>query len=989
MTSNLVRYYRFIPLLLLPLTGLRAEEASLRDLLRDALYTEEVSRDAEKAAQQYDELLSRLDEQRHFAATAIFRLAEVRRKQGRKEEAVQLYQRLIREFPAAGPEVKLATENLAALGAKVPEAGNPVSDEETKELLRLQALATTGPDLLRDPTKIAGAAQKGWLRVVNFLLAQGQDPYGSRALAAATTSGYLSVCKAILQAKGPPPAEIADEALQAAVINKRQEILKLYLESGFDANRALVLPQSLRRTPADWDRGITELLVSSGANLDVMPAKTAPPSDSNNPVGSALHEALSHGNIAAANYLLDRGCKPDLATPDYNISPLHIAASSDKKEMSQLVKRLLDAGADPNRETTLNLSGGPLGFWTKATPLELAARSANKDSLAHLIAAGAEANRREALQAALDHQDAEMLETLLKAGLDPKGFSLPHNANLKDDTVFGYLASRQGGSTERILDLLIQHGAKPDQAWMESRFFGAPVEMRRILNRKFIYSSLAERPAITAIFNGGGMAGVQAELVGQEGDSEPPPFASLYHRIQETANQGNNGMASETATIARRKEGGGFEEIPVDLKNDSPPPALRWGDIIEFPQPNNGSGRSYNSSEVYWMYRSKLTLPVSVEIGGTKKSFVMDGSRLVFDVTSDRLPWGSAGQVIDLLWPTPLTPDELSGKGIVISVARKNWPRLRLDYPSPESGKFELQAGDELKLEVPAATEAAIAESRKKGVTVRAPGHPYLMYFTAVPNPGAGDNPTTAAPMIPTLSQLLAEIYGGAGAVVPWYLNSGDAGLGALSSNESDLWQKFTVLPFPDFSAIRILRPREDGGDEEINVDWSKAIEAITDQSDSGEVKKSDVVLKAGDIVELRVRKNRPAGDWRGFSPKEELLLAKMMQGQFQHSDGEGRITLQQLTYKAPIYRETKAGWLPTTPPGGSASMTFADVLKRPNNQGTPTFANLTRGDEAFHNLPNKNVFLRDGDVVNDATSGFPPRPGFRQPVQPVQPGRR
>ena len=68
----------------------RAEEPTLRDLLRDALYTEEVTRDSEKAAKQYEDLLARHDAQKTFAASALFRLAEVRRKQDRKDDAIQL-----------------------------------------------------------------------------------------------------------------------------------------------------------------------------------------------------------------------------------------------------------------------------------------------------------------------------------------------------------------------------------------------------------------------------------------------------------------------------------------------------------------------------------------------------------------------------------------------------------------------------------------------------------------------------------------------------------------------------------------------------------------------------------------------------------------------------------------------------------------------------------------------------------------------------------
>ena len=47
---------------------------------------------------------------RAFAASALFRLAEVRRKQDRKDDAIVLYQKLLVRFPEAETEAKLARE---------------------------------------------------------------------------------------------------------------------------------------------------------------------------------------------------------------------------------------------------------------------------------------------------------------------------------------------------------------------------------------------------------------------------------------------------------------------------------------------------------------------------------------------------------------------------------------------------------------------------------------------------------------------------------------------------------------------------------------------------------------------------------------------------------------------------------------------------------------------------------------------------------------
>src|SRR5688500_1619019 len=76
----------------------KSTKQDLRQLLQEGLFEEEANRNLDKASAAYESLLKSFDMDRQFAATAVFRLGEVRAKQGRKEDAVALFQRVLREF---------------------------------------------------------------------------------------------------------------------------------------------------------------------------------------------------------------------------------------------------------------------------------------------------------------------------------------------------------------------------------------------------------------------------------------------------------------------------------------------------------------------------------------------------------------------------------------------------------------------------------------------------------------------------------------------------------------------------------------------------------------------------------------------------------------------------------------------------------------------------------------------------------------------------
>ncbi len=198
--------------------GSETVPADLQKLLQDALFAEEATQDLTQAAAAYEALLAAYADQRRLAATALFRLAEVRRKQDRPQDAIAHYQHLLRDFPSEEPLARLSRENLLALGVEEDELANPpatvLDDEESREIARLRELMAKSPDLLSGPVKMEGeeialtplhrAAAAGQLRVIEFLLANGFAVDGGEAvtvtpLRLAAEAGQKAACELLLQ----------------------------------------------------------------------------------------------------------------------------------------------------------------------------------------------------------------------------------------------------------------------------------------------------------------------------------------------------------------------------------------------------------------------------------------------------------------------------------------------------------------------------------------------------------------------------------------------------------------------------------------------------------------------------------------------------------------------------------------------------------------------------------------------------------------------
>ncbi len=310
---------------------------NLEALLREALFQEEAARDLDQAAASYEALLEQYEKQRRFAATALFRLAEVHRKRSQPDEAIALYRRLLREFPEHDPLARLSRENLLALGARaIDTPAVPVLDPEAQEIARLKKLLEQSPDRLTAVdaegwTPLHLAAREGHLRVVTFLLEQGVDvnlaPNRGSPLAVAAEHGRKAMC-ALLLDKGADIEKYCP--LGKAIEANHEHVGELLIARGADVNAQWPEPSAtslLGLATYKKRQSWIERLIASGADVNTIPNSGSPP----------LFVALRHAREFVP-LLLKHGADPNVSHQGQ--IALHQADTAEE------TKLLLDAGAD-------------------------------------------------------------------------------------------------------------------------------------------------------------------------------------------------------------------------------------------------------------------------------------------------------------------------------------------------------------------------------------------------------------------------------------------------------------------------------------------------------------------------------------------------------------------------------------------------------------------------------------------------------------------
>ncbi|HEV2694789.1 MAG TPA: ankyrin repeat domain-containing protein [Verrucomicrobiae bacterium] len=463
-----------IGMILLAATLLRAETTNLTALLQQGLLEEQASRNLDAAIADYQTLAAQFDKDRQLAATAVFRLGECYRAQGKTAEAAAQYQRILRDFSDQTTLATLSRQDLAGLGmsrSDSPKAEAPSAVENPEAQLYKKLQDRPVSDLEKILPTVAPDA------TLDDLLAKRNESQARRATLAVDYS--------------PQSIEVTRVDATLAVLNKQIEDritgimtgLKLRAElpaSSSSGKRSDLLDLSV---PADSeeDQEIARIQKMIQNSPDLI---NAPAEGGSTPLSNAAYK----GWLKVADYLIDHGADVNFKTP------LNTAAWAGNRTMVEL---LLRRGAGVNSKDS-----------QKKTPLFMAVEKKYPAVIEVLLANKADVNAqdekgRTVLYSAVENDDVKTVQSLLEAGIDP---------NLKSSNGRSALSAAASLRLPEIVKILLAAKADPNGDTFGSPLIAAILGNDPVSVEKLLQAGANPNVQAQQVFSSGGWSRSAAPL---------------------------------------------------------------------------------------------------------------------------------------------------------------------------------------------------------------------------------------------------------------------------------------------------------------------------------------------------------------------------------------------------------------------------------------------------------------------------------------------
>lgn len=438
-------------------------EDDLTAAMQKGLFEEEANHNLPAAIDAYQAVVGRFDQDRKLAATAVFRLGECYRKQGKTNEATAQYERVLREFSDQGQLTGLSRQYLATLGGGGSGPGTvnlTAAQQEQKRLLEQEVLLLE--QTLEDQKKMVevGRAtaedlrktEREILAVKRNLAGIGTSQAGTAAaggeVMTATESEEVKRIQRLIK-DSPDLVDAKDANGQTPLVQAAEKgqlmVARFLLDSGADVNaRDKTSNTALYVAARAGHKGMVELLLSRKAELDLGP-----------PSGGPLFAAASRGYKSVVEVLLAHGADVNARNSSGETS-LHLAAGADRRAVLEM---FLGHGADVNARTSQG-----------QTPLHYACRSGYDLVVAQLLKAGAAVNAVDSgkltpLGQAVIARQLKTTEVLLANQADPnlpweQTYEPVPGQKLACSMFPLYQAAKN--SDDNLVELLLANKADPD-----------------------------------------------------------------------------------------------------------------------------------------------------------------------------------------------------------------------------------------------------------------------------------------------------------------------------------------------------------------------------------------------------------------------------------------------------------------------------------------------------------------------------------------------